>query len=205
MLGFMLCVGSAASVRTAQAADASAETVKVSAGARVRITGVGFRHDEHIITWATSSNINGPTYPTTGGYADDGGGVVLTIAVKRFWEPTWWGVTLYGEDSKRTAVARFEVIASPPDGTLDVNPASAPRGTRVNFHGDGFSIYEGIKIWATSPSGAATPVTQGVELNDGEVFFYYDIPLASRTGTWYMTAYGIDTDRLLIVPFEVLP
>ena len=134
------------------------ETIKVSAGAQVLITGVGFRHDEHIITWATSSNINGPTYPTAGGYADDLGGVELTIAVKRFWEPTWWGVTLYGENSKRTAVTGSEVIASPPDGTLDVNPASAPRGTRVNFHGDGFSIHEGasayrgdITEWKTSP------------------------------------------------------
>jgi hypothetical protein len=201
----MLCLATAARVQRVQAADASAESLKVNAGSVVKITGVGFRHDERILTWASSSSPSGLTYQTGNFFANDDGSVTLMIAVKRFWEPTWWAVTLHGQTSEREAIARFEVVSTPPNGVLDVDPAQAPRGTRVRFHGEGFAAHEGIRVWATSPSGVATAVTHDVEHHGGELFFSFDVPTDARTGPWYMTAYGIDTDRLLVAPFEVIP
>ncbi len=122
----------------------------------------------------------------------------------RFWEPGYWAITVHGIDSKAEGIATFEVQAGPPSGRLDSDAAVISPGGRINFHGYGFKNYELVSVWVTRPDGSAEKL-KGSPLTavGAEVYFYYDTLPGALDGVWSMTAYGNESDRLLITTFEI--
>ena len=60
-----------------------------------------------------------------------------------------------------------------------------------------------IKVWATTPSEQALAVESAITQDHDKIFFPFDIPARGPAGTWFMTAYGTQSQRLLIVSFTV--
>jgi len=127
----------------------------------------------------------------------------LSIQLGRFWEPTWWAVTVHGQNSRREAITTFEVTPSPPDGALDVDATMVHPGSHINFHGTGFTDGEAISVWATRPDGSAVSVSTKFHSSNQAIYFFYDVPTDAALGTWSMTAYGQSGGRFLITTFMV--
>lgn len=205
MLGAAL-VAPSSPVAHAAGAEITLDTITAKAGRTLTVRGRNFQKGEVVASWASSAS--GAVFPTGAADADRYGDIVLMITVKRFWEPTWWAITLRGESSTQEAVATFKVEAVPPDGALAVSPTAIAVGARINFKGSGFSDGESVKAWATRPDLTAVPLTDQPQadpraVSGGDVYFFYDVPAAGPAGSWYMTAYGTRSERLLVVAFTV--
>ena len=200
-LGITLSLGLLLHPAPVRAAAASVTPLRSPAGSLVTLYGIGFEHGETIVSWASSTR--GSVYPTAQGEANSAGTVTIELRLGRFWEPGWWALTLHGRSSGREAVATFEVLATAPDGRLDVAPESAVAGSRIQFHGAGFRPGELVTAWATTPAMQAIAVESGITQDHDEIFFAFDVPASGPAGTWSMTAYGTQSQRLLIVPFTV--
>jgi hypothetical protein len=201
LLAVVLLLVSVVGARPAFAATAVVESIDVRAGSRLTVFGTGFEPGEFVTSWASSTR--GAVYATEFGRADGAGNVTLSITIKRFWEPGWWAVTLHGFRSQRQAIATYRVEAAPPDGVLDVEPTVVRRGNRINFHGAGFLPDEGIQVWATRPDGSARAFPTQIIRRGSSANFHFEVPADAPPGTWYMTAYGLQSERLMIVTFVV--
>lgn len=200
-LGLLLCVATMLPIQGVHAAEATTDSPVVQAGGRFTVRGSGFDRNEQVVTWASSAR--GQVIPTQSAGADSSGNVTIQIQTDRYWEANWWAITLFGMTSERTAIARYQILAAPPDGTLVVNPNPVAAGKRVNFRGDGFRPNESVSIWATRPDGSATEFPTEVGQSGGSVFFYFDVPGDAVAGRWSMTAYGRSSNRMLVADFMV--
>ena len=147
--------------------------------------------------------MRGTVYSTDEVDTDVTGSATLQIQTGRFWEPGWWAVTVNGQYSDIRTIVRFEITAAIPDGKLDIEPDTASPGSTVRFHGTGFTDGEPISVWATRPDGGVNTFTPDLYSTNGEVSFAYELPDNAAPGDWSMTAYGLVSGRLLIVPFLV--
>jgi hypothetical protein len=78
-------------------------------------------------------------------------------------------------------------------------------GQRVEFTGANFWRNEKVVFWGTAPdqsviSGNGYTHAEG---NGGYVIFGFDLPRDAMSGTWAVTAYGIDSQVPAIVYFDV--
>jgi hypothetical protein len=183
------------------AASSTVDRIQVKAGETITVKATGFNANEKVSSWASSAR--GSVYPTTGGTADSSGNVTLTFRLGRFWEPTWWASTVHGLSSGLEAITTFEVLASPPDGTLDVDTTSVAPGGRISFHGGGFANGEVVSVWVTRPDGTTTSISTNLPSTNGDIYFFYDVPVGAAPGVWSATAYGTTSNRLLVVTFTV--
>jgi len=201
----------AINVTPASAATVTSD-ISVASGSTLTISASGFTSGERLSTWASS--FRGTVYPTSGTTADSNGKATIGIHVRRFWEPGWWAVTVHGISSGREAITTFQIMPSPPNGSIDVSPTSARPGMMVNFHGTGFNANDSVQAWVTAPNQTVSPLnctTTGSETTcnnltvsaTGEVWFSFTVPAGAQTGTWYVTAYGAGSDRVLIGSFTI--
>lgn len=210
-LTLLFLLAGAISARPVAAATATLEPTSVvdgtnvKAGAKFIVRASGFNNGETISTWA-SYGLRPTVYATAGGNADSSGNISLEIKVGRFWEPGWWALTVSSNDESRKAIVNFKVEATPPDGTLDIEPLRDVRGgEQLMFHGIGFNINDTIKIWVTRANGTADEVLTGITIRGNEVWFSYLLPVGAASGRWSATAYGLGSERLLIRDFNVVP
>jgi hypothetical protein len=57
----------------------------------------------------------------------------------------------------------------------------------------------------TNPDGLTYPIKKQINSQQGEIWFSYIVPVNATPGTWYVTAYGLQSERLLVSSFTVLP
>jgi hypothetical protein len=183
------------------AADGTVDRLQVPAGGTVTVQVSGFETYEPLSSWVSS--VRGTVYSTAEVDTDVNGNATLQIQTGRFWEPGWWAVTVNGQYSDIRTIVRFEITAAIPDGRLDIEPDTASPGSTVRFHGAGFTDGEPISVWATRPDGGVNTFTPDLYSTNGEVSFAYELPDNAAPGDWSMTAYGLVSGRLLIVPFIV--
>ena len=202
-LAFALVFGLVLNAQPALAASVTVDQPVVGTGSVLVVRASGFRAGEPIVSWASSTR--GTVYSTNGGGADSSGNIVLDVGIMRFWEPGYWAITVHGKDSGTEAVATFEVQAGPPNGPLDADVTVVRPGGRINFHGYGFKNNELVSVWITWPDGSAEKL-KGSPLTalGAEVYFYYDTLPGALDGTWSVTAYGNESDRLLVATFDVV-
>ena len=122
----------------------------------------------------------------------------------RFWEPGWWALTVYGQYSFIRTIVRFEITPTIPDGRLEIDRSTARPGETLNFRGAGFTDGEAISVWASRPVGVVNTFTPDLSSTNGVIEFGYELPSNAANGDWSMTAYGLVSGRLLIVPFFVV-
>lgn len=198
LAGFGLASPAAAISR---AAEGTVDSLQVPAGGAVTVQVSGFEQYEPLSSWASSGR--GTVYATADSEADVSGNATVRIQTGRFWEPGWWAITVNGQYSDIQAVVRFEITAAIPDGRLDIDRGTASPGSTLRFHGAGFTDGEAISVWATRPDGGVNTFTPDLYSTNGEIFFAYELPENAAPGDWSMTAYGLVSGRLLIVPFFV--
>ena len=202
-LCLLLCLGALALASPARAETVTVDALQITSGATLTVQVSGYGRSEVITSWASSAR--GTVFATSSGKTDGSGRATLVIPVKRFWESGWWAITVKGSSSGRLAVATFEVVPAPPSGQLDVEPAQARAGQRVQFSGAGFNSDERVSVWATGPDGGTWAVEENLRARDGAVYYYFDLPANAQPGVWYLTGYGTDSDRLLVGSFTVVP
>ena len=201
-LCMLLLLATGLSARSTSAAARVTTAERVEAGKQLLVHGTGFEPNEIVTSWASSAG--GAQYTTEQGRADRNGDVDIYITIKRFWEVTWWAVTLRGSQSEREGWASFAVTATRPDGEVVRQPENGTVGTRIGFRGDGFRDTDTVKAWLTRPDGKGVEIPLELHPNDaGSVYFGYDIPRDAPTGRWYVTAYGTHSERLLVSSFAV--
>ncbi len=183
-------------------ASVSVDTSVVETGGTLVIRASGFRNNEAIVTWASSAR--GTVYATKAGSADSKGNVTIRIDVKRFWEPGYWAITVHGLRSNRRAVAPFEVKTGLPDGTLELAATTLKPGTKLMARGVGFTNRELVSAWITRPDGTTDRVPASpLRPAGGVIQLSYDVPYGAQLGVWAVTAYGNDSDLILISHFTV--
>lgn len=204
-LGLILMLGAAtfAIPQQTYAATVQADTLQVPSGGDLIVRASGFGHREHVVSWV--SGVRGEVYMTARGWADGSGNIVLSVHMDRFWNADWWAITLQGDSTGRKAITQFQIIPSPPDGPLDISTTTASPGERINLHGSRFSPAEAVQAWVTDPNGLTYAIDKKIDSRQGEIWFSYLVPLNATPGTWYVTAYGLSTQRLLVSSFTVLP
>jgi hypothetical protein len=187
----------------AHAAEATLDTIQVKPGGTLSLRASGFGAREVVNSWV--SGTDGSVFPTENGVSTQGGAVYLTIRIGRFWQPGWWAITILGSESGSKAIATFEIIPAPPDGTLATDRAQVFGGEHINARGTGFAPAEVVKAWVTLPDGTATAIASELRADrNGDVYLAYDVPASAAPGTWYITAYGTESQRLLVGSWAVL-
>lgn len=199
LLGGLLAA--APSYAVSPAADGTVDRLQIPAGGSLTVNVSGFDQYELLSSWASSER--GTVYATADGETDLNGNASLLIRTGRFWEPGWWAVTVNGQYSRIQTIVRFEITAVVPDGTLDIEPKIGSPGSTLSFRGAGFTDGEAISVWATRPDGGVNTFTPDLYSTNGEISFTYELPNNAAPGDWSMTAYGLVSGRLLIVPFFV--
>ena len=202
-LCLVLCLGTLLVAAPARAEPVTVGAIQVATGTTLTVQVSGYGRSEVITSWASSAR--GTVFATASGKTDGSGRATLVIPVKRFWESGWWAVTVKGSSSRREAIATFEVLAAPPSGRLNVEPPQARAGQRVQFSGAGFNTGERVSVWATAPDGSTWAVEENLRARDGTIYYFFDLPANAQTGAWYLTGYGITSDRLLVGSFTVAP
>ena len=88
---------------------------------------------------------------------------------------------------------------------LEYRPNQVARNLRTQrTNVIGFLTDEVVKIWATRPDGAAQALPGDPGRAGADIYFAYDLPVDAPAGTWWMTAYGMRSERLLVVSFVVV-
>jgi hypothetical protein len=200
-IGAVLALGTFGA-QPSYAQTAGVENPVVNTGSTLVVRASGFNKGERIVTWVSSAR--GSVYATESVDADNRGDVTVAINVKRFWEPGYWAVTVHGLRSDREAVATFQVQTGPPDGALALSSPTVAPGSTLGVRGEGFDDGELVSAWVTRPDGTTDKVpTSPLTPNNGRVDFIYELPLGAQLGTWSVTAYGNNSELILIAPFTV--
>jgi hypothetical protein len=199
----VLLLGIIGNAHPVSAAEATLDTIRVNSGGELSMRASGFGARQVINSWV--SGTDGSVITTENAVSTQGGAVYLTIKIGRFWQPGLWAITILGSESGSKAIATFEIVGTPPDGTLISDRAEANPSTRINFRGAGFTPGEIVKGWVTQPDGTAVALPEDLRSDgSGNVYFSYDVPTNGRPGMWFMTAYGLQSQRLLVGAFTVL-
>ncbi|NJN65786.1 MAG: hypothetical protein HC884_03265 [Chloroflexaceae bacterium] len=135
-----------------------------------------------------------------------------------------WATTAEGRDSKRTAVAYFQVggpapvaaapVPSQPQGrdwapantNASIAPEAGPPGTIFQFDAHGFRKNETVIFWLTTPGGQARDFPGDASASDDGNLSHENIRIDSRgfeNGVWAMTAQGRDSKNQSIAYFRI--
>jgi hypothetical protein len=103
------------------------------------------------------------------------------------------------------ALAALPVLsrASEPP-SISTSNTNITAGQRVEFTGSNFWAGEKVVNWATGPDqSVANGNTFANAAKDGSVAFSFDLPRDALSGTWAVTAYGVDSKTPAVTYFEV--
>ncbi len=200
----LMLVGFVGYAQPTYAAEVVLDTIQVNSGGEITMRASGFGNREVVNSWV-SSGTDATVITTADAVSTAGGAVYLTLKVGRFWQPGWWAITIRGSKSNAKAIGTFEILATPPDGVVNSDRSEAYPSSRINFRGTGYAAGEIVTVWATLPDRTAVASPLNLRANaTGDVYFYYDLPAGALAGQWYMTAYGLESQRLLVGTFTVL-
>lgn len=184
------------------AARGSAEATEGTVAGTYIIRCREFKAREMISTWLT-----GPQQQVIGTdlqRADDQGNCEFTLRMPRHHPAGQWAITVHGLGSDREAVAYFQVVYRPPDGSANVSPASGPPGTTFAFAATGFSGGEDVSYWFLGPDGQNYEGGYAVAAPSGRVDCSYATSESQLPGVWQATLYGTRSDHLATALFTVV-
>jgi hypothetical protein len=161
----------------------------------------GFDDDEDISFWLTgpSQQVVAGEVRTTNGEGRER----ITMQMPRHFQPGRWAITVHGLKSDLEAIGFFEMPPLGPNAALVVDPPSGPASTTFTFTSNDFDPNERVGYWLTGPDGKAYEGGTATAKASGQVIFYYTFGPGIQTGTWTMSANGLASDKLAVVPFLV--
>lgn len=122
-------------------------------------------------------------------------------------------VTGYGMTSELTGIERFELqrgdmVETEPGAQLYVTPRRARQLDLIVLEGADFAPRERVIMWLTYPDGTVhAPEGWPNIRTEDDGFFVLELawPTSMPAGHYDITAYGEDSTRRAIAPFELLP
>jgi hypothetical protein len=135
---------------------------------------------------------------------DGSGNVNFQMRVPRHFEPGQWALTVAAQDNPETqAVATFTAPLRGPDMTLNISQTTGSVGTTFAFNATQLQAGETVSFWLTAPNGDTYEGGLVETDANGRVDFSYVIGAGAQPGRWYMSAYGISSDRLGVASFNL--
>jgi hypothetical protein len=176
---------SSTAATTVTVADPSQESIAVAPasaapGAKVTVTGIGFRAGEHVSVALSTPNTSATTVT-----ADAKGRISVKLVVPARSVAGVYAITAIGAKSQVPATATLAVTdplanddAPQVRSTLVLSSATATPGERVTANGAGYRPNEIVTLTATTGSGASLQLAQARANGDGVFTTTFVVPKA---------------------------
>ncbi len=176
----------------------------------------GFNPREQVGVWINNpdgsvSDIIDANGNIFGLFANSNGRADWTVLIVRDTPAGFYQMVARGVDSGVQVVIPFRVDPNAPSPlNHNVEPNAGPSGTEFAFFVEGFLPNEQVGVWTNNPDGSVSSIVD----EDGNVLRLFAnsngradwfVLVVDEPGFYQMVAYGVESGRQVVIPFQLTP